>query len=264
MMIHGDAKEYSTFNKDSNKKLLKVDLCKKVELGKSARRGYSNLPDSDFTYGIKNNKRDGGAVAALNWLSQRNIENSHHFKQLSMLREKDYHRLNVMALKAGITDVRGQTLFRSSNDYRLPVNKRKKTIVKFEPKPEIPDIVFGIPVRPSTPIKEVISHQFQDEWIKERSRERERRIQAIKEAKENMLNIKETKTTILRKTERETPKGLWKIKKFERNAKSYLDTFRSKEARMLAFPQHLKEKSITEQLPQRCITSSASDTSRCV
>lgn len=55
-------------------------------------------------------------------------------------------------------------------------------VVKFEPKPEIPNITFGIPVRPSTPIKEVISHQYQDKWIKQKSMERERRIQAIKEA----------------------------------------------------------------------------------
>lgn len=109
------------------------------------------MPHSDFIYGIKVNKRDGGVAegiwrffkeilfndflsnitwsfVALNWLSKRNCENSHDNEQKSAYREKDYHRLNILALKSGVTDVRGQSLFRSRNDYRLPVNIRKKTV----------------------------------------------------------------------------------------------------------------------------------------
>jgi hypothetical protein len=98
-------------------------------------------------------------------------------------------------------------------------------------------MVFGRPVRPSTPINEVLEFKYQDDWI-----EQQRQQRVLQEQKEQAKKIppgvvRENRTSQLRRSHTcfvPDDRDLWKLPKFT-NTQRQLDTFRTETDRERAY-----------------------------
>lgn len=67
---------------------------------------------------------------------------------------RDFEALNKGAISAGLVNEKGQYAYRATHDARRPIDD-DVTANRKPGKSKIPDMTFGMPVRPSTPIYEV-------------------------------------------------------------------------------------------------------------
>ena len=70
---------------------------------------------------------------------------------------------------------REQMKFRKEHDIRVS-NKQQKE----NKQSDIPDIMFGVPTRPSTPIFDLLEHKYQKIWQKEQSHKQNKAKEAAK------------------------------------------------------------------------------------
>merc|ERR1711953_1154361 len=75
--------------------------------------------------------------------------------------DKDFIKLNRIGVTKGVVTSRDQKNYRALTDYRVPPPVRE-TRIRLNPPP---DIVFGHPSRPRSPIYDVIGHKFQRNWL---------------------------------------------------------------------------------------------------
>ena len=106
------------------------------------------LPNEDFTYG-KKLKPDLEGVGSLlsSWAE-------HKASRLPKA-DKDFKKLNALSVAEGHCTAPKQRKFRQEADVRLKSASQKSQII-------IPDMVFGMSGRPSTPIKAVIGNFYAD------------------------------------------------------------------------------------------------------
>merc|ERR1712212_1237689 len=90
----------------------------------------------------------------------------------------------------------------------------------------IPDIMFGVPTRPSTPIFDLLEHKYQKIWVKEQAHKQDKAKEAAKGRHRPVVETRE----------------LWHMKKFKKVG-PHLETFRCEEARQKAFKAHETDKS---------------------
>ncbi|KAM3867590.1 cilia- and flagella-associated protein 77 [Diretmus argenteus] len=116
--------------------------------GVSRSRGLSR-PGPDFIYGYSNDVRDGGVAEA----------------------DPDFVSLNRDGVKSGLvtakelSQYRAQRVRTQQNPPRLPEHRPHRS-------PEAPprraaDITFGITTRASSPLSELLSHQYARHWLDE-------------------------------------------------------------------------------------------------
>jgi Domain of unknown function (DUF4483) len=104
------------------------------------------LPDDSFTYG-KKLKPDVEGVGSLlsSW--------AEHKVSGVPKPDKDFKKLNALSVAEGAVTAPKQRSFRKSTDIRFKSSSQRS-------QPYIPDMVFGLGARPSTPIKAVIGNFY--------------------------------------------------------------------------------------------------------
>ncbi|XP_069465410.1 cilia- and flagella-associated protein 77 [Ambystoma mexicanum] len=199
-------------------------LQKRTEVGKVRTRCYT-LPGPEFVYGDPNIVRDGGVPEAIgHWDS---IES----KTFPRKMVRDFLALNQQAISAGLVKPIEHKHYRKTHDVQRFADKDPPKFPTFHLPP---DMTFGIPVRPSTPMYDVIEHRFQDGWLQEQ-RLLDKARQAVQKEKLRLGKIYETRSALLRKFEPPTePTPLWHLPRFDKVC-PHLDTFPTESDRRRAF-----------------------------
>ncbi|KAM4745987.1 cilia- and flagella-associated protein 77 [Anableps anableps] len=141
--------------------MLMDPLLMKAPLGKARSRGYT-VPGPDFTFGCSNLNRDGGVAEALsNWPLQPRREES--------VQGPDFVCLNRDAVQSGLVTAKElrQYLLQMGR-VRVQHQTTKQPQDRTAQRPSaVPDITFGIKNRPSSPLNDLLAHQYGQRWIEE-------------------------------------------------------------------------------------------------
>ncbi|KAG5840858.1 hypothetical protein ANANG_G00193120 [Anguilla anguilla] len=108
-------------------------------LGKARSRGLS-FPGPDFVYGMATSVRDGGVPEAISHWHSHSLPGNQSSARAKM-GEKDFVALNREGVKSGLVTAKEHY--------------------------QIPDMTFGVPTRPSTPIADLLEHQYSKRWLEE-------------------------------------------------------------------------------------------------
>ena len=139
-MTQNGQNEFLKFLQTSKNTLLVKDSAGK------AKPSTRNLPVEGHAYGKKPNPDKEGVGALISsW-------DVHKGSSVSKF-DKDFKKINALCVSEGACTAAQQNKFRQSTGIRI-----KNSIIK--EKFKIPNIVFGIPNKPSTPIKAVITNFF--------------------------------------------------------------------------------------------------------
>ncbi|CAI5682546.1 unnamed protein product [Oreochromis niloticus] len=204
--------------------MLTDPLLIKAPLGRSRSKGLA-APGPDFTFGTSSNLlRDGGVAEALSsWNVQPRQEES--ATQLA-----DFVSLNREAVKSGMVTPKELSQYRAQRAQSSASELRHGRLPRR--RDQVPDITFGVRNRPSSPMSDVLSHQYVQRWLHDQ----------LSKNQTNNLKCKmkpgcipDTRTTLLRRSKSlpvvETPP---KPARFAQVGPA-LDTFRDQETRVRAF-----------------------------
>uniref|UniRef100_UPI0037E8416E cilia- and flagella-associated protein 77 n=1 Tax=Semicossyphus pulcher TaxID=241346 RepID=UPI0037E8416E len=208
----------------------------KAPLGQSKSRGLS-VPGPDFTFGTSSSSlRDGGVAAVLSgWRVQPSRGDSAPHQPVV----PDFVSLNREAVKSGLVTSKELSQYRAQRGGARSQNHApKQREGRASQRPVVPDITFGVTNRPSSPLSDLLSHQYGRHWLdKQLSRNQtgnhQQKLQRIKSDA-----VHDTRTSLLRRSRplpvTQTP---FKLPRFTQVAPA-LDTFRDQEARLRAMRAH--------------------------
>lgn len=207
-------------------------------VGRPLVHGYT-LPGPDFVYGMKNIDDPAGAKGAMRQDHDICKKTSHH--NLA----KDFIALNRESIKNGLVTEKEQKQFRKTHDIRCKNSQNMGKISDTSP----PDIYFGVPTRPSTPIFDLLEHKYQTIWTDQQLQREDRCKEAstvkhrIGKNKNGEIIVFETKASQMRKAKHAVEdKGLWQMSKFKKVGPQ-LKTFRTDVDRDAAFEAHMHDRS---------------------
>ncbi|XP_026199558.1 cilia- and flagella-associated protein 77 [Anabas testudineus] len=209
----------------------------KASLGKSRSRGLS-IPGPDFTFGTSSSSlKDGGVAEVLsNWRVQpRRADSAPHLPLVP-----DFVSLNRDAVKSGLVTSKELSQYRAQRAggprTKGPDPRRQEA----SRGPAVPDMTFGVTTRASSPLKDLLSHQYGRRWFEDQLS----RNQTIDHSQLHRIRagcIPDTRTSLLRRSRplpvTQTP---FKLPRFTQVPPA-LDTFRDPEARLRAFRAHQSE-----------------------
>ncbi|KAM7390990.1 hypothetical protein PAMP_021708 [Pampus punctatissimus] len=207
--------------------MLTNPLLIKASLGQTRSRGLS-VPGPDFIFGTSSgSNRDGGVAEVLSsWRVQSRQEHSAPHRPLI----PDFVSLNRDAVKSGLVTSK------ELSQYRAQMGGAKlNPAPKLAPRcPAVPDITFGVTNRVSSPLWDILSHQYARRWLDEqRSRNQTSNHKQLQRIKPGC--IPDTRTSLLRRStalpQIQTP---FKLRCYTQVAPA-LNTFRDEEARLRAF-----------------------------
>ncbi|XP_043576271.1 cilia- and flagella-associated protein 77 [Chiloscyllium plagiosum] len=202
--------------------MLTNPLLIKSELGKGKRSGNA-LPGPSHVYGTIERVYDGGVPAAIgHWhtMKPRKQETLHKLR-------RDFAALNKAAIKAGLITPREIYQFRATHDIGVLGKKVEKK------EGMLPEITFGMPVRPSTPMFDLLENKFQKEWMDEQ-KARDRIRQKKKTHQVTLVKNYQTRAAVLSKAvPKVDPAPIVHPKRYQKIG-PHLDTFRSMKARRAA------------------------------
>ncbi|XP_065822455.1 cilia- and flagella-associated protein 77 isoform X1 [Labrus bergylta] len=204
----------------------------KAPLGQSRSVGLS-VPGPNFTYGTSSSHRDGGVAEVLSgWRVQPSRGDSAPHQAVI----PDFVSLNRDAVKSGLVTSKELSQYRAQRGVAYNALKPKESLASRCP--VVPDITFGVPNRPSSPLSDLLSHQYGHRWLdKQLTRSQisnnQQKLQRIKSS-----SVQDNRTSLLRRSRplpvTQTP---FKLTHFTQVAPA-LDTFRDQEARLQAFRAH--------------------------
>jgi len=225
-------------------------LLRKAELGKPIKRGFS-LPADEFIYGRPNHCIDGGAQEAMQYMvlqEKRQIqkEQCRTAKAIQNGRNnKDFIRLNRNAVRLGLVTSSEQkgamtTLAKGAvkNNNIAKINPQKVASSRCPP-----DLTFGIPTRPSTPVFELLEHRYQTKWLQQQDKKQKQTEECENKGKKDIYETqaqairKRYDKALLKEEQRSNPKQQWQMTKFK-NKKAHLNTFRSDDLKKKSFEAH--------------------------
>ncbi|NWI96768.1 CFA77 protein, partial [Pitta sordida] len=189
------------------------------EVGKPLRNCYS-LPGFDFAYGLYMQRRDGGVAEAIgHW------DTIKPRKTKKKIMPRDFVTMNRGAVLEGCTTAREFALYYKFMDIRCKETNRFLSWV-----PKIPDMTFGRPPRPSTPMFDLIQHRYKEQWMED-----QRARTVVQKIKNKKLDpVRDNRTSYLRKNPPPVKEeSFWHPARFEK-VKPHLSTFPDPEARKKA------------------------------
>ncbi|XP_005882213.1 PREDICTED: uncharacterized protein C9orf171 homolog isoform X1 [Myotis brandtii] len=207
-------------------------LIVKAELGKPREQSCS-LPGIDFNYGLYVRGLDGGVPEAIGHWNVFKPQPTRH-QELN----RDYIATNRGAVKAGLVTARETLLYKQLNDFRVSSkdNRRYRKEPTFIP----PNMTFGIQARPSTPLFDLLQHQYQKLWVQEQ-KATQKAIKLEKKQKVSLGKLYETRSSQLRKYKPPVKlDALWHMPHFQKVGPQ-LDTFPSEADRQRAFKAQQEE-----------------------
>ncbi|XP_054467340.1 cilia- and flagella-associated protein 77-like isoform X1 [Anoplopoma fimbria] len=207
----------------------------KASLGQSRSRGLT-VPGPEFTYGISSGSLGDGGVAEVlsNWRVQSRRGDSAPHRPLV----PDFVSLNRDAVKSGLVTSKELSQYRAQGGgarRQNPAPEHQEDVASW--RPEVPDITFGVTTRPSSPLSDLLSHQYARRWKEEQlSRNRTGNHKQLQRVKPG--SIPDTRTSLLRRS-RALPvtQKPFTLTRFSQVAPA-VDTFRDQEARLRAFRAH--------------------------
>lgn len=202
--------------------MLTDPLLIKAPLGRSRSKGFA-VPGPDFTFGTSSNLlRDGGVAKALSsWSVQPRQEES-------ATRHADFVSLNREAVKSGMVTPKQLSQYRAQRAQSSAPKRGRLPRCR----DQVPDITFGVRNRPSSPMSDVLSHQYAQRWLHDQlSRNQSNNLTC----KMKPGCVPDTRTSLLRRS-----KSLPVIETQTKPARfaqvgPALDTFRDQETRVRAF-----------------------------
>jgi hypothetical protein len=218
--------------------MLHNEILLRSNLAHPFERNYTNYPGQEGMYGKPNPPPDGGVPAALHgWKAVK--EPSKKTKDYG----QDFIQLNRAAVSQGLTTAEQHYEFRAHNDMHM--KHPPKSLAKFEyPKPKqiSPNMVFGMPTRPSTPIHDLLEHKFQDQWIRERYNAMRHVEAKFKDQHMKPGQVNHTRTSMLRYyTEPVEKSAPWHMPRFAKKAEPALETFRAPAERERAYTNYASD-----------------------
>uniref|UniRef100_UPI00398F486B cilia- and flagella-associated protein 77 n=1 Tax=Pristiophorus japonicus TaxID=55135 RepID=UPI00398F486B len=195
----------------------------KSELGKGKRSG-NTLPGLNYVYGSYNVINDGGVPAAIG--SWRTIQPKAQAKLQKL--KRNFAALNKAALKAGLVTPQEIYQFRATHDIGTKGSKTEKK------EGLLPEITYGMPRRPSTPMFDLLEHKFQQQWIEDQ-RTKEHTKRKKKAHQVTLIKNYQTRASVLSKAVPcvDPPPIVHPL--CYQKIGPHLDTFRTVEARRAAF-----------------------------
>eukprot|EP00930_Biecheleria_cincta_P055232 TRINITY_DN41576_c0_g1_i1.p1 TRINITY_DN41576_c0_g1~~TRINITY_DN41576_c0_g1_i1.p1 ORF type:complete len:497 (+),score=77.32 TRINITY_DN41576_c0_g1_i1:43-1533(+) len=192
-------------------------IIKKDDVGR-AKPSCRDLPPEDFAYGSAEpwSAMGEGVRDALSW--------STHVPSPPPRPGTDYQRINKTAVTHHAVTPKELTQFRATHgDFPRSTPDRSRMRPSLIPSDVIPDFSYGKPGRPSTPVADVIAHQFGNE-SEEALEDRYRIYQEQRSLLASPLKFKTTKAERLRRKCREAkemtppddPTTLWQMGKFKK------------------------------------------------
>ncbi|XP_048774677.2 cilia- and flagella-associated protein 77-like isoform X3 [Ostrea edulis] len=222
--------------------MLDNELLLRTELGRPKRRGYGS-PGEGYIFGRPNDARHGGADDALHGWPRNLSTTTLPFAKKDKNASRDFMALNKAAVQNGLVTAGENYEFRATHDVRRKTAGSENTRLRTRRIP--PTMVFGISTRPSTPIFDLLEHKYQDKWLQQRRQQelakRKEETQKRKhlwdmKQKRNPSKVYETRASLLRTYQNPVEDApLWQMPKFKSSAKPSLETFRSPQAREIAF-----------------------------
>ncbi|TDH12602.1 hypothetical protein EPR50_G00048680 [Perca flavescens] len=214
--------------------MLTRPLLIKASLGQTRSRGLS-VPGPEFTFGTSNLIRDGGVSEVLSsWRVQsRRGQSAPHQPLIT-----DFVSLNRDAVKSGLVTAKELSQYRAQRGEarsKIPAPKQKEG--RASRHPTVPDITFGVTSRVSSPLSDLLSHEYARRWMDEQlSRNQTSNHKQLQRIKPGC--IPDTRTSLLRRSKAlpvtQTP---FKLPCFIQAAPA-LDTFRDQDARLRAVRAH--------------------------
>lgn len=168
-------------------------LLVKDDVGKS-KPVTRNLPSSHFSYGVKISKdrEDAGAVIS-SW--------AENIPKADKSADQDFRRLNILSVGEKKVTAAQQ------REFRKLANHRRMSSVEPKSAETSTDVAYGMPLRPSTPIKAVLGN-----FYAHRAAEKTHYMYSDKNKSSRM----QTRTYSVDKTVNRAEKVLFKMKKFLR------------------------------------------------
>ncbi|XP_032933508.1 cilia- and flagella-associated protein 77 [Catharus ustulatus] len=201
--------------------MLRNPLIIKPELGKPMRNCYP-LPGFDFTYGMYMHKRDGGVPEAIGHWDSVKVKAKPHKRVMP----RDFVTMGRGAVDEGCTTAREFALYYNYMDTRC----KDKNILRYGGKVP-PDMTFGRPSRPPTPIYDILQHRYRELWMES---QRARTVVQHTPVKKKVGEVRENRTTFLRMHPLPVKEeSFWHPQRFEK-AEPHLRTFPDPESRKKA------------------------------
>ncbi|XP_023258536.1 cilia- and flagella-associated protein 77 [Seriola lalandi dorsalis] len=207
----------------------------KASLGQTRSRGLS-VPGPDFTFGTNSSSlRDGGVAEVLSsWRVQSRRGDSAPQRPLV----PDFVSLNREAVKSGLVTSKELSQYRAQGGgarTRPPAPKQQEGGASW--RPAVPDITFGVTTRASSPLSDLLSHQYARRWLDQQlSRNQTSNHRELHRIKPGC--IPDTRTSLLRRSRAlpvtQTP---FRLPRFSQVPPA-LDTFRDQDARLRALRAH--------------------------
>ncbi|XP_004613495.2 cilia- and flagella-associated protein 77 [Sorex araneus] len=217
--------------------MLQNPLIVKPELGKPRERSCS-LPGLDFSYGLYVRGLDGGVPEALGHWNE--------YKQPPTCPQKlarNYIAMNRRALKTGLVTARETFLYHQLNNIRIS-DQNERPVKREAPAPP-PNMTFGMPARPSTPLFDLLRHQYQRLWAQEQAAAR-KAIKLERKHKVNLGKLYETRSCQLRRYQPPVQShSLWHLPRFQKVG-AQLDTFPTEADRQRALRAHAQERAVRQ------------------
>uniref|UniRef100_UPI003AAF3582 cilia- and flagella-associated protein 77 n=1 Tax=Centroberyx gerrardi TaxID=166262 RepID=UPI003AAF3582 len=214
--------------------MLTNPLLIRASLGVSRSRGLSR-PPADFTYGNSSSVRDGGVAEVLSGWS---VQSGSSAPRRSVF--LDFVSLNRDGVKSGLVTAKELSQYRAgragAGEGPAPRPRPPQAPPRRPARPAVPDITFGITTRPSSPLSDLLSHQFARRWLEEQQLRSSTGDQQQRQSKPGC--IPDTRTSLLRRS-RALPHThtLFKLPRFTQVAPA-LDSFRNQEDRLRSFRSH--------------------------
>ncbi|XP_014912192.1 cilia- and flagella-associated protein 77 isoform X2 [Poecilia latipinna] len=196
--------------------MLRDPLLIKAPLGRARSRGLT-IPGPDFTYGASTMMKDGSVAEALSsWQLQIEAEEA-----VMKVPCPDFVALNRDAVRSGLVTSKELRQYRIQvGDLQVKAAEQQQCRTSRRAH-LVPDIVFGIRNRPSSPLADVLAHHYGHRWLEEQlSRNRPGNLTA------KPGRAAETRTSLLRSARTETvEKKPFTLPQFSQ-IPAALDTFR--------------------------------------
>ncbi|XP_044051745.1 cilia- and flagella-associated protein 77 [Siniperca chuatsi] len=215
--------------------MLTNPLLIKASLGQTRSRGLSG-PGPDFTFGTSSGSLEDGGVAEVlsSWRVQSRRGDSAPHRPVT----PDFVSLNRDAVKSGLVTSKELSQYRAQRGgarSQNPAPKRQEGGASR--RPVVPDITFGVTTRASSPLSDLLAHQYARRWLDDQlsgnQTSNRHQLQRIKPG-----CIPDTRTSLLRRSRAlpvtQTP---FKLPHFTQVPPA-LDTFRDQEARLRALGAH--------------------------
>ncbi|KAM4615843.1 cilia- and flagella-associated protein 77 [Polymixia lowei] len=154
------------------KSMLVNPLLIRASLGQSQSRGLM-CPGPDFVYGTSTTVPDGGVAEALSAWRVQSIQPGSASSRL----QTNFLSLNREGVKSGVVTAKELSQYRAQ-EARTSQNNPSKTHQHRSPAqgtnhgPGTPDVTFGVKTRPSSPLSDLLAHEYQHRWLEEQQNQR--------------------------------------------------------------------------------------------